>query len=73
MRKYERDLRQDIERLGIPADGLKLDNSGHYSLWIRAGGRERRFTFPATPSDWRGLKNKMSQIRTWVRTQEMNS
>lgn len=73
MRKYERDLRKQIDGLGLQHGGLQRMNNGHYSLEVTAGRAKRKFVFAFSPSDNRGLMNNLSTIRNWVRMQEINS
>ena len=70
MTKYERDLKQRIERCGVTLIDLHRIGSGHYAALIRrSDGVEKRFFMPSTPSDWRGLLNKAADIKRWGKGQ----
>lgn len=50
---------------------LKIAKRGHPRVMLRANGQKRFCVTPCTPSDWRGLKNKVSDLRRTL--QEMGA
>lgn len=63
-----RDIAKLIEPTGLALVGLDRPRSSHYHLTLRrADGVAAMFILPSTPSDWRGLKNKVAELKRFAR------
>jgi|GEM_PF-2388337 len=68
MRKAFRDIQKLIESAGLKVLRLVMTGSCHIKAFILTpDGRTPFVVFPATPSDWRGQKNKLAELKRIAR------
>lgn len=63
MKKWVRELVDDIEKLGVTVTGVDSTGSGHTVLRLRPEDRTGKIFIAGSPSDWRAKKNMVSLAR----------
>jgi hypothetical protein len=67
--KRLRTIKKTVEDCGAEIVEIQQCGSSHIKALLRAPGREPRFFIMAsTPSEKRGEKNNIADIKCWVRT-----
>ena len=64
--------RKDVAKLvadaGLVLASVEVPRSCHYHVRAtRPDGLTAMFVLPSTPSDWRGLKNKLAELKRFAR------
>lgn len=62
-----REVEQMIEAAGLQV--ISMERNGHIKARVRraSDGRESLQVFPSTPSDYRGLKNRVASLRRFAK------
>lgn len=63
----ERAIKSMISTAGLICQSLEITGGNHVSARLQAADKTcRKFIFSATPSDWRGDRNRMSMLRRFA-------
>jgi len=74
MDKRKRELLKGIKKLGIPKPAiLRKNGANHYTVAFDYKGNQFKFQFSTSPSDWRGDKNKMAEIKRAISEMDRNT
>lgn len=66
--KQQRTFIATLQAAGVTVDAVRLNGRGHIEAQVTYNGHRTRFVAPATPSDWRGVRNKAAEVRRWIRS-----
>lgn len=64
--KYSREISSAVESAGAKMVGAVTHRGKHCQVRIRYRGVEHQMVVPASPSDFRWIKNLRSFVRRWV-------
>ena len=65
--KREREIRELVKKAGLQLLELRLSGGSHIRMVVRRDDGEQCVTFSAlTPSDHRGAKNKLGELRRFA-------
>jgi hypothetical protein len=62
-----KDIEAELHRLGVTQYRFTLTTGGHQLLEFWIGARRCHHVFAATPSDWRGTRNTIGDVRRLIR------
>lgn len=67
-KKDIRDLCAEVRGLGVVIDEFGYTGKGHSKLSLAFRGKKKVFFAPSSPSDYRGRRNLIGEIRKWTRS-----